>query len=103
MIGQQNDHDVIFLKMFARILQRTVYRGTTAPTYKQSFLTRQSARHDSAILICNFYELVDHVKVYILWKDVFSESFCEIRIHFIFIEDARFFILLKYRAVGIDA
>jgi len=50
MIGQENHHRIVFFQMLTRILQRTMHRRATAPTYKQSFFAGEPACHDAPSL-----------------------------------------------------
>lgn len=45
--------------------------------------------------------MINNIEIYVGRQDIFADTFCDVRVDLIFIEDARFFVFLKDRAISI--
>ena len=100
----KNDYKYIsFFQVLFGIFQSSMHCGSTGPTYKKPFLSCQATRHDRSILVSHLDEVVNQGKIHIRRQNIFSNSFSEVWIDFLFIKNPRLLVFLKHRTVGIQS
>src|SRR5690606_22358634 len=101
VVVYDNYHQGIIAEPGAQ-LQQAGHGGTRRIAGKDPFLTGEFARHQRRIFVGYFLEVIDDVEIYVLGEEIFADTFGDVRIDLVLIENAGLLVFFENRPIRID-
>ena len=102
VVVKNHHHNISFFKPVCHLHQSGHGRAGAVP-HKNAFFAWNTACHYRCIFVGYLFEIINDAEIHIGRQKIFSNAFCDIRIDFVFIENACFLVLFENRAIGINS
>ena len=102
MVVEQHDWNVGGLEVVLELTQSLEGTPAAVPEQKPFFFGQFSSRM-GARFVRHLFKPVDQTEIDVGRQDVFANALGDVRVNFVFVEFARFVVLLEHRTVRVDA
>ena len=102
MVVKDHDDNIVFPEVIFE-LQEARHRGAGRVAGKDPLFASDPPRHDRRVLVGHLFEVIDDIEIDVPGEEILANPFGDVGIDLVLVEDARLFVFLEHRAVGIDA
>ena len=99
----EDDDDHVAVGELILELHQPRHRGAARVADPDAFFARDPTRHHGRVLVGHLFEMIDAAEVDVARQEVLADAFGDVRVDFVFVEDAGLLVLLEHGAVRIDA